>query len=66
MLLLSGSSLMMDRDVLLAQSFVEGPSLYLSKLEEGSEPLSRQLQGFLALPPSKELAGAGVYSTHQI
>ena len=28
----------------------------LSKLEEESEHLSRQLQGFLALPPSKELA----------
>ena len=28
----------------------------LAKVEEESEPLTRQLQGFLALPPSRELA----------
>jgi len=37
----------------------------LSKLEEESEPLSRQLQGFLALPPSKELAKVELAKSNQ-
>ena len=37
----------------------------LSKLEEESEHLSRQLQGFLALPPSKELAKVELAKSNQ-
>jgi len=37
----------------------------LAKLEEECEPLSRQLQGFLALPPSRELARVELAKSNQ-